>query len=52
MRAKDLSESDVSVPRSAFVPWSQQMSAHHMKTQHAVYRSSRVVHNFSSSRAN
>lgn len=47
MTAKDLSERDVPVPTSAFVPWSQQMSAHHMKTRHAVYRSSCVVHDFS-----
>ena len=50
MTAKNLSESDVSVSISAFVPWSRQMSAHQMKTRHAGYRCSCVIHNFSSSR--
>jgi hypothetical protein len=50
MTAKGLSESVVSVPTSAFIPWSEQMSAHHMKTRHALYRCSCVIHNFSSSR--
>ena len=49
MTAKDLSERDVSVPTSAFVPLSKQMSAHDMKTRYAVYRCSSVIHNFSSS---
>jgi hypothetical protein len=49
MTAKDLYERDVSVLPSTFVPWSQQMSAHHMKTRHAVYRCSCVIHNLLSS---
>ena len=49
MTVKDLSESDVSVPTSTFVLWSEQMNAYHMKTRHAVYRYSCVIHNFSSS---
>ena len=44
-----LSERGVSVPPSAFVPLSKRMSAHDMKTRHAVYRCSCVIHNFSSS---
>jgi hypothetical protein len=36
MTPKDLSERDVSVLTSAFVPWSQQMSAHRMKIGHAI----------------
>jgi hypothetical protein len=50
MTEKNLSESDVSVSTSAFVPWREQMRARHMKTRHAVYRCSCVIHNFSSSR--
>ena len=49
MTAKARSERDVSGPTSAFVPWSEQMSAHQMKTMHVVYRCSYVIHNFSSS---
>ena len=49
MTAKHLSEKDVSAPTSAFVPLSEQMSAHDMKTRHAVYRCLCVIHNFSSS---
>jgi hypothetical protein len=49
MTAKDLSERGVSIPTSAFIPLSKQMSAHGMETRHAVYRSSYVIHNFSSS---
>jgi len=50
MTAKDLSERDDSVPTSAFVPWSEQMSARRMKSRHAACRCSYVIHNFSSSR--
>jgi hypothetical protein len=50
MTEKNLSESDVSVSTSVFVPWREQMRARHMKTRHAVYRCSCVIHNFSSSR--
>jgi hypothetical protein len=49
MTAKDLSERDVSAPATAFVPLSEQMSAHDMKTRHALYRCSCIIHNFSSS---
>ena len=40
MGAKDLFGSDVSVPTPSIVPWSEQMSAHDMKTRHALYRCS------------
>ena len=50
MTEKNLSESGVSAQTSAFVPWTEQMNAHQMKTRHAVYRCSCVIHNFSSSR--
>jgi hypothetical protein len=36
--AKALCGSDVSAPTPAFVPWSEQMSAHDMKTRHALDR--------------
>jgi len=49
MTSKDLSERDDSAPKAAFVPWNKQMSAHHIKTRHAGYRCSCVIHNFSSS---
>jgi hypothetical protein len=35
MTAKDLSEREVSVPTSAFVPLSMQVSAHDRKNRHA-----------------
>ena len=47
--AKGLTERGVSVSTSAFVPWSDQISAHQMKTRYALYRYSYVIHNFSSS---
>lgn len=48
--AKTLSERDVSVSTSAFIPWSGQMGARQMKTRHAACRCLCVIHNVSSSR--
>jgi hypothetical protein len=50
MAAKGLSERVVSVPTSVFVPWTQQMSAHHLKTGHTDHHFSCVIHNVSSGR--
>lgn len=47
---KDQSETDVSMPTAAFMPWSQEMSIQPMKTKYAVYHCSCVIHNSSSSR--
>jgi hypothetical protein len=38
------------VSRPALVPWSEQMSAHHMKPRPIDYRCWCVIHNFSSSK--
>ena len=46
MTAKDLSARDISVQTSTLLPLSKQMSAHDMKSRHAVYRCSCVIHNF------
>jgi hypothetical protein len=50
MTVKSLSERVVSVPASAFVLWTQEMSVHHLKTVHTNNHSARVIHNFSSGR--
>jgi hypothetical protein len=49
MTAEGLSGRDVSVLTPAFAPLSKQMGAYDMKIRYVVYRSSYVIHNFSSS---
>jgi hypothetical protein len=48
MEAKHLLGSSVSRPMPGFIPWSEQMSAHDVKTKHVTYRCVYVIHNFSS----
>lgn len=47
METKHLCLSSVSASRPAFIPWSEQMSAHDLKTGHVGYGRSYVIHNFS-----
>jgi hypothetical protein len=47
MAAKHLFGSSGSAATPAFVPWSEQMSAHDLKSRHVGYGCSCVIHNFS-----
>jgi hypothetical protein len=48
VEAKHLCGSSVSRQMPGFIPWSEQMSAHDMKTSHVAYRCGCVIHNVSS----
>jgi hypothetical protein len=48
MAVKHLCGSSVSASTPTFAPWSEQMSAHDLKTRHVGYSCACVIHNFSS----